>query len=189
MAGCGLTKRRRWCLLERGDGRVVLMWRDGGWLKGIAWILSWPVHFASWTPAFRQNDRDKACVVCQVCTFTCPGSEFSSPPSAISSLSKQFYNHPSLQNTYVESVYLTPDSLSLSLSLLHTHTHTHARAWSTETACPFGAYTHTHTLSLSLSLSLSHIHTHTHTHTHTHSYTHTHTQVLRKDGKNGQVVG
>ena len=139
--------------------------------EGITRVLSWPVHFGHRTPLFGQNDQEKACVECEVCTFMCPGSEFSFPPSPIPSLPKQYYIHPSFQSTHAESVYLTPDSLYIYERPIYTLTHTyiHTRV-PRKLPVPL-----VHTLSLSLFLSLS--------------LRYTHTQVLGRDGQNGRVVG
>ena len=172
VAGCGLTKRRRWCLNSRsfwpltcyflpreGEERVVLKWRDRGRLEGIAGVLSWPVHFAHLIPAFGQNDREEACVVCQVCTFMCPGNELSPPPPPPSTQAvfhspfspkhtcRVSLSHTGLSLSLCLSVCL---SLSLSPSLSHTHTHTHAIHGSCLSSWCL--------LSLSLSLSLTYTH-------------------------------
>ena len=64
--GAGVSTRGRfdlWLVAASRGGRVVLKWRDGGRLEGIARVLSWPVNFGHWTSAFGQNDREKACHV------------------------------------------------------------------------------------------------------------------------------
>ena len=132
---------------------MVLKWRDRERLERIAGVLSWPVHFAHLIPAFGQNDREEACVVCQVCTFMCPGNELSPPPPPLST--HAVFHSPFSPKHTCRVVYLTPDSLSLSLSLSLTYTHARdPRKLPVQLVL---------TLSLSLSLSLSHTHTHTHT--------------------------
>ena len=134
--GTGVSTRGRFdlwlvtCCLEKGEGRVVLMWRDGERL----------VHFA----------HRKACVVCQVCTFTCPGSEFFSPPPP-SPLSPSSITFTLLSKTHMQS-QLSHTGLSLSPSYTQTHTHIHTCV----------RVFHGNCLYLWCSLSLKHTHTRAH---------------------------
>ena len=117
-------------------------WQDGERLEEIAQVLNWPVHFAHRTPAFGQNDREKACVVCQV---MCPPL----PPLPIPSLPlppplPQAVLHSPFSPKHTCRISLSHTRLSLSLPLTRTHTHTHV----------------SRKLPVSLVLSLSQIHTH-----------------------------
>ena len=94
IAGCRLTRRRRWCLNSR------LFWsltcyllpreggREGGRLEGITWIVNWPVYF---------NHREGMCGVSSLYLYVSGLRVLLSP---LPSHPKLYYIHPSLQNTH-----------------------------------------------------------------------------------------